>query len=788
VSRPVSRDTVPRDQEAEPADDAEEPVDARLAACAVAAWVSCALGLGAEPVMAVGVAVALVLAGLACLRRFDARVVVVLLAAGAGLLVAGLRLGVSDTGPVPDLAELGAVVEADLTVTSDPRVVTGAFGNLVVLSARLDLVTARGVSTRVRSPVTVFADPDWADAALGSSVHVVGRLQESDDRRSAAVLVPTRVVGAADEPPWWWGASSVLRAGVTEGVASGGTPQRTLVPALVDGDDAAVPDDLDEAFRTAGLTHLLAVSGTNLTLMIAFLLLVARLLGVRGHGQLVVGVLGTAGFVLLARPEPSVLRAAAMGLVAIAGLGAGGRRRGIRALSLAVLVLVLLDPWLARSPGFALSAMATGGILVLGPVWRDAMSRWMPRWLAEAIAIPLAAQLACTPVVALLSGQVSVVAVVANMLVAPVVAPVTILGLVGGLVALVWTAPAHLIGEAACALAWWIITVARHSAAMPGAAVEWGSGGSAVVALTLGCLLGSVLLHWVLARPWLCSLCAVAMLGWILSPVRIGWPPDGWVMVACDVGQGDGLVLDAGAGAAVVVDTGPDPGLMDGCLDRLGVQQVPVVVLTHPHADHVAGLDGVGQGRAVGAVAIGPGASADPAYAATLSWARSRDVPIVELPYASTTRVGGLTWTVLGPAPGFESSGEVEIGASESESGATNDSSVVLSVTTSSDVVLLLTGDIEPAAQEVLEGWGSALHADVVKVPHHGSSRQDADFFAATGAELAVVSAGRDNDYGHPAPQALDLLGELGIEVVRTDLLGDVAVVADEDGVVTWEE
>lgn len=761
---------------------ADEPIDARLAACAATAWLCCAVGLGTDPTRALAAAVALVLAGLVCRRRLDARLVVVLVAAGAGLLVAGLRLSVSDTGPVPGLAEDGAVIEADLTVTSDPRLVTGAFGDLVVLSARLDMVTARGVSTRVRSPVTVFADIEWERVPLGSSMRVVGRLQESEDRRSAAVLIPYRTVGETGQPPWWWDASAVLRDGVTEGVASGGFPQRALVPALVDGDDSSVPDDLDEAFRASGLTHLLAVSGTNLTLMIAFLLLVARQLGIRGHWQLVVGVVGTAGFVLLARPEPSVLRAAAMGLVAIVGLGAGGKRRGVRALSLAVLILVLLDPWLARSPGFALSAMATGGILVLGPLWRDAMARWMPTWLAEAIAIPLAAQLACTPVVALLSEQVSVVAVVANMLVAPVVAPVTILGLVGGLMALVWETPAHLVGEAACALAWWIITVARHSAAMPGASVDWGSGASAIVILSLACLLLATVLHRVLGRPWLSSICALAMLGWVISPVRLGWPPDGWVMVVCDVGQGDGLVLDAGDGAAVVVDTGPDPGLIDGCLDRLEVNQVPVVVLTHPHADHVAGLEGVGQDRQVGAVAVGPGAMTDPGYSATLTWAGDHGVPVVELPYASTTRVGTLTWTVLGPGPGFESGDDAGVGASESESGATNDSSVVLSVT-SNDTVLLLTGDVEPAAQQALEGWGTALQADVVKVPHHGSSRQDADFFAATGAELAVVSAGRDNDYGHPSAEALELLGTLGIEVARTDVLGDVAVIVGEDGV-----
>jgi competence protein ComEC len=409
------------------------------------------------------------------------------------------------------------------------------------------------------------------------------------------------------------------------------------------------------------------------------------------------------------------------------------------------------------------------------------MAQWMPVWMAEAVAIPLAAQLACTPIVVMLSGEMSVVALVANMLVAPVVAPVTILGLVGGLVALVWTAPAHLIGEAACALAWWIITVARHGAAMPGASVEWGGAGASLAVLVAGCLLMAGVLHRVLARPVLCCACMAAMVLWIVSPVRIGWPPDGWVMVACDVGQGDGLVLDAGDGSAVVVDTGPDPHLIDHCLDRLGVERVAVVVLSHPHADHVAGLEGVGRGRPVGAVAIGPRATADPAYAETLSWARGHDVPLVELPYASSATIGELSWTVLGPPPGFEDAADVEFGASESESGATNDSSVVLAILVGG-VTLLLTGDVEPAAQHALESWGARLEADVVKVPHHGSSRQDEEFFAATGARLAVVSAGRDNDYGHPAPQALELLDRLGIEVARTDVLGDVAVVV-KDGV-----
>ena len=237
------------------------------------------------------------------------------------------------------------------------------------------------------------------------------------------------------------------------------------MPALVDGDDAAMPDDWSLDFQTTGLTHLLAVSGSNLTLVLAFVLVVARWLGVRGRGLTVGGrSVAVVFFVLLARPEPSVLRAAAMGVVALAGLSAGGRRRGIRALCVAVIVLVLLDPWLARSVGFLLSTMATAGILLLAPPWRDRLARWMPAAAGRGgrRAAGRAARLHAGDRRDLRAG--SVVAVAANVLAAPAVGPATVLGLVGGLVALcsdrsaIWSG-----GSPACPRGG-SSTVARHGA------------------------------------------------------------------------------------------------------------------------------------------------------------------------------------------------------------------------------------------------------------------------------------------------------------------------------------
>ncbi|HKE70872.1 MAG TPA: ComEC/Rec2 family competence protein, partial [Nocardioidaceae bacterium] len=325
-----------------------------------------------SPTRAMAAGAILLVGGLVVLRRYGLRLGAITLAAAAACLAAGLRLTAADAGPVPELADEGAVVYATLTVTSDPAIRDGPYGEFVVAEARITEVTGRGVTTEVRSPVLLFGDGEWRDVPLGASVRAVGRLGASDDARHAAVFLPSRIVDIVGEPAWWWRLSERLRAGVAEGVAPAPPDERALVPALVDGDDSELDQQLAEDFRTTGLTHLLAVSGTNLTLVVGFLLLLARWAGVRGRWMYLVGSIGIGGFVLLARTEPSVLRAAVMGSVALFGMGFNGRQRGTRSLGVAVLALLLVDPGLAASVGFALSVLATAGILLLAPGLRDA--------------------------------------------------------------------------------------------------------------------------------------------------------------------------------------------------------------------------------------------------------------------------------------------------------------------------------------------------------------------------------------------------------------------------------
>lgn len=509
---------------------------------ALAGWFGALSVLALPPWVVALVAAAGVVAGALVRPR---RVVVALLAAVlvAGLavaFVAWLHVAHAARSPVALLARDGAAVQATVRVTGDARVSHGRYGDVVVVPVTALSVTGRGAAYRLRAPVTIVADPSWRRVPLGATVDVTGQLAPSDVPGVAGVLRIRGSPALVDRPDLWWRGAGALRAAIRDSVTGLPRDRAALVPALVDGDDGAVADDLSADFKATGLTHLTAVSGTNLTIVVGCLLVLARACGVRGRGRYVVGALGIAGFVLLARTEPSVLRAAAMGTVGLLGMGVDGRRRGLRALGVATLSLLLVDPALSVSWGFALSVVATGGILALGPRLRDALARWLPRWAAEAIAVPTAAQLACTPLVAALSGQVSLVAVGANLVVGPVVAPATVLGLAGGLLTLVWSPLGRPAGQVAGWCVGWIVAVARHGADLPGAAVGWGTGAVSLAVLTGLCLLVAVAAPRVLRRPVPgLACCLVLVVAVLVRPPSPGWPPPGWVFAMCDVGQGE---------------------------------------------------------------------------------------------------------------------------------------------------------------------------------------------------------------------------------------------------------
>ena len=780
------------ERDAAPLEGAERGArDARAAALGIAAWAGAWLGVGLP--VSTGLAVLAVVALGAWRWRTSpwAHAAVVLLIAGwaAGML----RAEGTVSSQVAAWAQAGAAADVVVVITGDPRLVEGRFGPAVLTRAVVVEGLARGQSVTGRAPVLIRSDPEDPRFELGQRLRGQGRLTTGLDRDLAAVMTPTRPLTVIAQPDAWWRGAAAVRAGVREAVA--GTPPgpRGLVPALVDGDDGRLPEQVEADFRTTGLTHLLAVSGTNLTLVSGFLVALARWGGVRGRGLQATAALGIVGFVLLARGEPSVLRAAAMGTVGLVALGAAGRDQGPRAWGVAVAGLVLLDPWLARSPGFALSALATAGILWWSPGWRDALLGWLPRWLAEATAVSAAAQLACTPVVAALSGEVSLVAVAANLLAGPVVGVATVAGLLGGLVTLVVPIVGSLLGWLGAAAAAWIIGVATWTARLPTPAVPWPTHAAGIAALTAACLLLAVLTPRLLRRPVAASAIVVLLTGWVAAPpgalrqlpvvgAMSAGQVAGWRIVQCDVGQGDAVVLRSGPAAALVVDVGREPAPVAECLDDLGVRVVPRLVLTHFHDDHVGGLQGVLESARVGEILVSGLLAPEAGVEQVQRLAAEHGVPVRIPAVDELGRAGRVTWQVLGTPSGVTARLPVE----EPDGSEINDASVVMLADVAGPdgppIRVLLTGDVEPDAQSALARLLPGLRVDVLKVPHHGSSHQDLEWLTGLGAQVALVGVG-ENDYGHPAPATLDALTRGGAVIGRTDLDGRLAVRRTVDGV-----
>lgn len=757
------------------------PADLRLVPLALAGWGGAWLstsGATAAGWIVLGLAAGGLM--LAAARR-SAWIAATAVIMAVTALLGGLAAHALTTGPVSGLADARAMTTLEVEITADAQLRNARSRSAyLTVHARVTTVSGRGEHWRTRTPVLLVvtgadAIQAWRRYAVGERIGITARLAPPDAGSDVAAIARAREPGALvapASPPLR--AVEQVRAGLREAVAQRASEPRALVPALVLGDTSAMGDELEVDFETTGLTHLTAVSGANLTLLLAFVLGAARWVGMGGWWLRGVGLLGVVVFVALCRTEPSVLRAAAMGLVALAALGAGGGRRGLRALSAATLALLLLDPYLARSWGFGLSVLASGGIVWWAARWVNHLA-WLPRPIAEAVAVPLAAQLATLPAVAAISGAVSLAGVVTNALAGPFVGPATVLGFTAAGLSLLSAPLAAVAGFGAAWCAQVIIWLAQAGALLPGASWRWPAEPIALVVLGAAVLLLAHLLPVVLSKWWLtASLVAVMVLGLLTAPVQPGWPPRDWLFLACDVGQGDGLLVRTGMAEAMLVDAGPDPVAIDRCLDQAGVTALPVAVLTHFHADHVDGLPGALSGRRVGEIWVSPLASPAREAASLRAQAADLGVPMRSPPVGEHGHVGPVRWEVLGPVLGpVPDVASGDVGAAESS--AENDASLVLRLEVGR-VRLLLTGDAEPEAQARILRSGADLAADVLKLPHHGSARQDRAFLAATGATVAVASAGRDNDYGHPAPRTVELVTELGMTVLRTDLHGAVAI------------
>jgi competence protein ComEC len=629
-------------------------------------------------------------------------------------------------------------------------------------------VEARGEFIFVDVPMVLRTSEPALVPPPGSEVRVSGKLGPAGPLRHAAanltIAGPIEVLAA---PGFIDVAADSMRQALRASVTTFAPDVGSLIAGLSIGDEYGAPPPLTDAMLGSGLSHLTAVSGGNVAIVVVVVLGIATLLRLPMPVRIAIAVMSVAFFVVLVRPQPSVLRASVMGGLVLIGMLTGGRRAGPSILATAVLVLMVISPHLAVAWGFALSVAATAGLILIAP-W---CKRWIDDWrltrrwpapIRNGLAITSAAQLATLPLLVAMGGAVGWVALPANLLAMPAVVPVTIFGLLAALIG-PWV-PALAVVSAALAApgAWWIAQVAYVNSSLPGAKLPWPGGWLAAVAL-LAVLMA---LWWGrrYARIVLPMVLAVWVIWTIAPPDRRAWPPAHWLMVSCAVGQGDAHVIHVDSDSAVLIDVGPDPQAIDTCLTELGITTIPAIVISHFHADHVNGLSGALGGRDVGVILATPLREPAEQFAAVEQW--RGDIPLEFIRFGETRSVGDVQWRALWPRRVIDDG-----------SRPNNTSAVVL--VQSKNHRMLFTGDIEPAAQSALFAELPPGGIDVMKVPHHGSRFQHPELPIRAPARIALFSVGEGNRYGHPAQETLDAWRHVGAVIGRTDIHGDLAVVTD---------
>ena len=703
---------------------------------------------------------------------------------GAALVLGGLSLWLQTELTKPawlvELAEAKTKATVELEVLNRPKEIFQNFDREPVFGVAVFLRSIDGNQVDGRG----YLIYDGAELARGVTVSFEGKFEPAGrNSRDAFLVKPLTAIEVVSAPENTQGILNALRANYVASL-SGLTPDsKTLVAGLAIGEISALSPELEEQMRIVSLTHLVAVSGSNCAIVVGMVYLIAVSLRFGRAGRTVISLAALGLYVLLIGPDPSVLRAGVMAASVIVMIALGRRTWALNALAIAAIILLVADPWLAVEFGFGLSVLATAGILLLAPAMAEKLSSRMPVPLALGLSVTLAAQLFCLPLLMQLQPGLPTYSVIANLLAGPMVAPVTVLGMIALVLTPVAPPLVSMVSWIASLGTWVIEAVAIFFSGLPVAYFPWATGWPATI---LSVLLIFAVAAWLrsdsvrIKQLGIGALVVVAV-ATISVPAASeilpkSWPLRNWSLVACDVGQGDAFVIQS-QGRTAIIDVGSDDELINRCLAELKISRIDLLVLSHFDFDHVGGIRGAIENRTVSTSIISGFPDDRPATKEALDLLAKRKARLITAEPTISGKLGEFAWRILAPSK------------EATEAKDSNDASVVM-IFSSPDYDLLLLGDLGEAGQQRIKNSATGIlsRSDkplILKVSHHGSNDQSAALHESLRPELAVISVGEQNGYGHPGKQLLDLLGRSGSQVLRTDQHGSLAI-SVVGGAISW--
>jgi competence protein ComEC len=647
---------------------------------------------------------------------------------------------------------VGKSVFISAVITSDPHLTQSRVVGSRILEvgnsfmARTEVVSIDGKVHRIRIPIRVMTKQ--ANLSKGAQFEAEGRIIKSKERRVAALFIIKAEVQILSPPSRIDRHLNAIRDQFTSLAKSRDSTGAALIPGIVIGDTRLESSELIDNMRRSGLAHLTAVSGANFAIVTAFILWLTRWITRRKVFRGVITFLFVIYFLELVRPSASVLRAAAMALVIIVARMSGSRSISAASLAIAIIGVLILDPFQGFDPGFVLSVLATSALIFLAPVIQKCLERFLISFLAEAISVSAAATLACTPYLIFLAGEVSLGSVFFNVAAAPVVAPITIFGFLS--MALCSPLPnlSQIFFTLSEPMANWIVHLSSLHSHIPSISMA-----------PISALFLILLFLYLLRKSRRLGLFLFASLFALFLSARMSFPGTDWVVGQCDVGQGDALLLNLGKSRAILFDAGPSPRLLDRCLKIFKVKELSLVVISHHHADHFQGLLSSSQ-RYIGQIWTN---SAD-------TQITSRSQRIHSVVQGDRFEIDGTTIEILWPKANAKDFQTI------AGDGSLENNRSIVALVKRYDFSLLVTGDIEPEAQAEMMRESRLSELSILKVPHHGSKYQDQGFLESLHPKIALISVGTENSYGHPSPATIDLLRRSGSQVFRTDREGAIAL------------